>query len=62
MSDMCEINLDFDVPFLKIRLILTESQGLEDQNAVNHETSEFFRFGCYMGVHLRVESFLHMLN
>ena len=41
-------NLDFDISFLKIRQILTELQELEDQDAVNHETSELFHFGRYM--------------
>ena len=42
--------------------MLTELQELEEQNAVNHETSVLFHFGCYMGVQMRVESFIHMLN
>ena len=62
VSDSCAVNLDFDITFLKIGQILRELQKLEDQNAVNHETSELFHFGCYMDVHKRVESFIHMLN
>ena len=56
------MNLDFDISFLKIRQIITELQKLEDQNAVNHETSELFQFGFHMGVHVLVECFIHMLN
>ena len=48
VSDWCEINLDFDMPLLKIEQILTELQELEDQNAVNHETNDLFHSGCYM--------------
>ena len=62
VSDRCDINLDVDISFLKIGQILTELQELEDENAVNHKTSELFHFGCYMGVHVSVESFIHMLN
>ena len=49
---------------LKIGQILTELPELEDQNAVNHETSFILiaTLVCYMGVHMRVESFIHMLN
>ena len=38
----------FDILLLKIEQILTELQELEDQNAVNHETSDLFHSGCYM--------------
>ena len=62
MSDSCDINLDFDFSFLKIEQILTELQELEDQHAVNHETSKLFHFGYYMGVHMRVESCIDTLN
>ena len=39
-------------------------QELEDQNAVNHETSELSHFDCYMDVQLRVrvESFIDILS
>ena len=43
----------------------TKLQELEDQNAVNavnNETSELCHFDCYMGVHVRVQSFIHVLN
>ena len=56
------MNLDFDISFLKVRRILIELLELEDQNVVNHEISQFFQFGCYMGVHVRLENFIHMLN
>ena len=59
----CDIKPDFDVSFLKIAQILTESQELEDQNdAVNHDTNELFHFGCYLDVYVCVESVIHMLN
>ena len=54
VSDRCDINLDFHISFLKIRQILTELQELEVQNGVNHEISELFHLGCYMGVHVHV--------
>ena len=56
--DRCDINLDFNISFLKIGQILTELHELEDQNAVNNETSELFCFGCYVGLHVRTESFI----
>ena len=56
---MCDINLDFDISFLKTRHILTDLQELEDQNVVNHETSELFCFGCYMDVNEYIESFIY---
>ena len=40
VSDRCGIKLDFDISFLKIGQMLTELRELEDQNVVNHETSE----------------------
>ena len=62
VSDKCDIKLHLDISVLKIRQILTELQELEDQNAVNHETSELCQFGCYLGVHVRMENFSHTLN
>ena len=62
VSDSRDISLDFDISFLTIGQILTELRELEDQNAVNHETSELFHFGCYIGIHKRVDSCFHMLN
>ena len=44
VSDKCDINLYFDISFLKIGQISTEVQELEDQNAVSHENSELFIF------------------
>ena len=58
-SDRCDINLYFDISFSKIGQISTE---LEDQNAVNHEISEFFHFGCYMAVHVCIENFIYISN
>ena len=52
VSDRCDMTLVFDISFLKIGQILTDLQELEDQNAINYETSELFHFGSYMGVQL----------
>ena len=59
---MCDVNLDFDISFLKIRQILRELLESEDQNVVNNDNSELFHLSCYLGVHVCVESFIHMLN